>query len=131
MRRGDVTIAKNYLTEEELSELNRIVGMYLDYAEDQARRRRVMHMSDWVARLDAFLEFNERDILTHAGAVSHELAEAHALRELADYNAIRLQLEAAEPSSDFDKAVEAVEKLGPPTRPQRRGAASRKNEAVG
>jgi len=131
VRRGDVTIAKNYLTEEELSELNRIVGMYLDYAEDQARRRRVMHMSDWVARLDAFLEFNERDILTHAGAVSHELAEAHALRELADYNAIRLQLEAAEPSSDFDTAVEAVEKLGPPTPQQTRRAARRKNEAVG
>ena len=54
--------------------------MYLDFAEDQARRKKTMHMSEWVTRLDAFLQFNERDVLTHAGAVSHQLAEAHALR---------------------------------------------------
>ncbi len=62
IRKTDVTVAKNYLTEEEIRELNRIVTMYLDYAEDQARRRKPMYMKDWVEKLDAFLRFNERNI---------------------------------------------------------------------
>jgi len=70
IRKSDVTVAKNYLSEPELTALDRIVVMYLDYAEDQARRRRPMTMADWVAKLDAFLQFNERDILTHAGKVT-------------------------------------------------------------
>ena len=78
IRKADVTVAKNYLNEEEIKELNRIVTMYLDYAEDQARRQRPMHMRDWIARLDAFLQFNERNILTHAGKISHQLAGEHA-----------------------------------------------------
>jgi len=78
IRKADVTIAKNYLSEEELRELNRVVTMYLDYAEDQARRRRPMTQADWVSKLDSFLEFNERNILTHAGQISHELAIEHA-----------------------------------------------------
>jgi hypothetical protein len=76
IRKADVTVARNYLSHEEISELNRVVTMYLDYAEDQARRKKPMHMATWVERLDAFLEFNERNILTHAGTVSHALAEA-------------------------------------------------------
>jgi hypothetical protein len=111
IRKADVTIAKNYLTEEEIHELNRIVTMYLDYAEDQARRRKPMHMVDWVARLDAFLEFNERNILTHAGSVSHQLAEQHAHAEFEKYETERRQLEATQPTSDFDKAVEKVKRL--------------------
>ena len=87
IRKADVTIAKNYLTEQEIGELNRVVSMYLDYAEDQARRKRAMHMTDWVAKLDAFLRFNERNILTHAGKVSHELAEEHAQAEFLKYDA--------------------------------------------
>jgi hypothetical protein len=90
IRRGDVTVAKNYLTEAELAELNRIVSMYLDYAEDQARRHRPMHTTDWEARLDAFLQFNERNILRHAGAVSHELAAEHATREFERFEQERL-----------------------------------------
>ena len=70
VRRADVTIAKNYLNEEELSQLNRIVTMYLDYAEDQARHRKQIFMKDWREKLDAFLKFNERDILTNAGKVT-------------------------------------------------------------
>jgi hypothetical protein len=116
VRRKDVTVAKNYLTEVELSELNRVVSMYLDFAEDQARRRKLMHMTDWVARLDSFLEFNERNILTHAGTISHELAEAHALREYDNYNTERLRTEVAHPSGDFDKAMESVLQLGQPPR---------------
>ena len=75
----DVAIAKNYLREGEIQELNRIVTMYLDYAEDQARRRNVLYMRDWREKLDAFLQFNERDILTNAGKVAKEVADRLAL----------------------------------------------------
>ena len=66
----DVVVAKNYLTEKELKSLDRIVTMYLDYAEDQAERDIPMTMQDWAAKLNAFLQFNERDILDHPGKVS-------------------------------------------------------------
>jgi len=111
IRKTDVTVAKNYLAEKEISELNRIVTMYLDYAEDQARRRKAMHMSDWAKKLDAFLEFNERDILTHAGRISQKMAEEHALKEFERYEAKRRRLEAATPTSDFDRFVEQSKKL--------------------
>jgi hypothetical protein len=111
IRKSDVSIAKNYLSQDEISELNRIVSMYLDYAEDQARRKKPMHMAEWVERLDAFLQFNERNILTHAGSISHELAEQHALDEFAKYEEERHRLEATQPTSDFDKAVEEVKRL--------------------
>lgn len=123
IRKADVTIAKNYLTVEELSALDRIVVMYLDYAEEQARKRRPMTMADWVAKLDGFLQFNERNILTHAGKVSQALAAAHAEAEFERYDADQRQLEAASPSSDFDRMVEASEKLGGEAskKPQRKG----------
>ena len=112
VRKADITVAKNYLTEDEIRELNRIVSMYLDFAEDQARRRKPMHMAKWVARLDAFLQFNERNVLTHAGSVSHELAEQHAHAQLEKHEAERRRLEAERPTSDFDHAVEEVKRLG-------------------
>jgi len=112
IRRADVTVAKNYLGEQELRELNRIVSMYLDYAEDQARRQRPMHMTDWAAKLDAFLQFNERNVLSHAGAISHQLAEDHALQEFDKFDARRLRLAAEQPTSDFDKVVARVKRLG-------------------
>jgi hypothetical protein len=111
VRKADVAVAKNYLKAEELEGLSRIVSMYLDYAEDQARRHVPMHMSDWVMKLDAFLAFNDRDILTHAGKVSHELAEDHAHRQFERYEEKRLT-EPQEPS-DFDRLVEQTgKKLG-------------------
>ena len=70
-----------------------------------------MHMAEWVQRLDAFLQFNERNVLTHAGAVSHQLAEAHAHAQFERYDAERRTMEAAQPSSDFDRAVEEVKQL--------------------
>lgn len=85
IRRSDVAVAKNYLTADELTELNRIVSMYLDYAEDQANRHKPMHMADWAQRLDAFLEFNERNVLQHAGEISQELAAQHAQMEFDRY----------------------------------------------
>jgi hypothetical protein len=111
IRRTDVTVAKNYLSEEEIRELNRIVSMYLDYAEDQARRRQPVHMAEWVAKLDAFLKFNERNILTHAGAVSHQLAEEHASRQFEAYETERRRLDAGQSAGDFDQAVEEVRRL--------------------
>ncbi len=111
IRKADVTVAKNYLSQPEITELNRVVTMYLDFAEDQARRKKPMHMAEWVQRLDAFLQFNERNILTHAGAVSHQLAEEHAHAQFEQYDAERREVQAAQPSSDFDRAVEEVKRL--------------------
>jgi hypothetical protein len=81
VRRGDVTIAKNYLNEAEIFKLNRIVNMFLEYAEDQARRRKQVFMRDWRIKLDDFLRFNERDVLDHAGSVSREEADMKVLAE--------------------------------------------------
>lgn len=89
VRKQDVTVAKNYLGREEIEELDRIVVMYLDYAEDQARRRRVMTMRDWEEKLDAFLRFNERNVLTHAGKLKAEVAEALALERYEAFDAAR------------------------------------------
>jgi hypothetical protein len=116
IRKADVTVAKNYLTEAEIRALNRVVTMYLDFAEDQASRRHPMHMAEWVERLDAFLQFNERNVLKHAGTVTHELAEKRAHAEFEKYDAERRRLEAVEPTTDFDRAVEEVKRLEAGTR---------------
>jgi hypothetical protein len=105
-----VTIAKNYLNEKEIAELNRIVTMYLDFAEDQARRRKVLYMRDWRQKLDAFLQFNERDILTDAGRVAKAVADRLALDEYDKFQTRRLALEAEADLKAFD---EAVKKLKP------------------
>ena len=112
IRKADVSVAKNYLTQGELEDLNRIVTMYLDYAEDQARRRKPMHMADWVVKLDSFLQFNERDILAHAGRITHELAMARAEEQFERYEATRRRLEASQPTSDFDQAVGKLKRIG-------------------
>ena len=75
VRKGDIGTAKNYLKQDEIDELNLIVTMYLDYAEDQAKRRKVTHIKDWADKLDKFLVFNERELLTHAGRVRTEVAQ--------------------------------------------------------
>lgn len=96
---SDVVIAKNYLTKNELKSLERIVTMYLDYAEDQAERHIPMTMEDWKNRLDIFLQFNERDILDNPGKVSHKVAEGFALSEFEKYRVVQDRLF----ESDFDK----------------------------
>ncbi|WP_026368897.1 virulence RhuM family protein [Aminiphilus circumscriptus] len=111
IRKADVTVAKNYLSEEEIRELNRVVTMYLDYAEDMARRHKPMYMADWVKKLDAFLQFNERNILTHAGRISHQVAEERALEEFGKYDKERRRLEAVQPASDFDRFLEETRQL--------------------
>jgi len=82
--------------------------MYLDYAELQAQNRRQMHMADWIAKLDAFLEFNEQNILTHAGKISRELADAHARAEFEKHEAWQRIDAAREPTSDFDRMVKRL-----------------------
>lgn len=89
VRKQDVTVAKNYLSQDEIEELDRVVVMYLDYAEDQARRRRTMTMDDWDDKLDAFLQFNEREVLTHAGKLRADVAEKLALERYESFDATR------------------------------------------
>jgi hypothetical protein len=94
VRKGDVTIAKNYLNAEEIEGLNRIVIMYLDYAEDQAKRHRQIFMRDWRKKLDAFLQFNEREILTSAGKASKAVADQLALEQYEIFHQHRMAEEA-------------------------------------
>ncbi len=103
VRKQDVRVAKNYLTEKEMKSLNRIVSMYLDYAEDQAERNQPMYMKDWIEKLNAFLQFNGRDILENAGKVSKEVAEKLAVEEYEKFNQNRIE---KRKDSDFDKFIE-------------------------
>lgn len=96
VRRGDVTVAKNYMTHEEISTLNLIVNMYLDYAELQAKGHNPMHMADWERKLGDFLRFNGREVLQHLGTVKREVAEQLALNQYEQYDAHRRALEAAD-----------------------------------
>jgi hypothetical protein len=120
IRKADVAIAKNYLTEQEIGELNRIVSMYLDYAEDQARRRKPKTMADWVKKLDSFLQFNERNILAHAGQITHALAASHAEAEFEKHEEAVRQAEALQPSSDFDRMAEKLSQVRRPSKVPRR-----------
>jgi len=109
IRETDVVIAKNYLNENELDGLNRIVEMYLLFAESQALQGKIMYMQEWVTKLDSFLQFNEREILQNLGGVSHEIAEALALGEYEKYHAKQEK----EYISDFDEvALRILAKAG-------------------
>jgi len=108
VRKQDVTIAKNYLNEEELAALSNLVEQYLLFAQGQAMRRIPMHMNDWIKKLDAFLNINDRDILNHAGKISHEMAKQLAEGEYEKFHAKRLSSSSKE-LSDFDKAVKQIE----------------------
>ena len=101
---SDIVIAKNYLDKKELEHLNRIGNMYLDYAELQAARGKVMNMKDWVEKLNAFLKFSEYEILTDAGKISHEVAEALALQEYEEYRGTQDK----NYISDFDREVKKI-----------------------
>ena len=107
IQKFDVVIAKNYLTEKEINFLNRLVSMYLDYAEVQAENHVPMTMEDWANRLDSFIEFNERELLTDAGKVSAEQAKLYAETQFEKYRITQDRLY----SSDFDKFVELEDKV--------------------
>ena len=104
--KSDVSVAKNYLTYSEMDELNRIVALYLDYAELQARRHIPMTMQDWADRLNAFLQFNEREILNNPGKVSAEVAKSFAESEFEKYRIVQDRLY----RSDFDRFMEDADK---------------------
>lgn len=104
--KSDVSVAKNYLNEQELKELERIVSMYLDYAENQAKRQIAMKMQDWVDKLDAFLNFNDYQILKDAGKMSAEVAKKLAEKEYEKFAPIQDR----NFESDFDKAIKKLKK---------------------
>lgn len=106
--KSDTTVGKNYLKESQIRELNRIVSMYLDFAENQAERGVVMKMADWVEKLDAFLRFNEYEILTNPGKVSRAMAEELAHSEYEKFRPIQDR----EFVSDFDQVVKRVREKG-------------------
>ncbi len=110
VRLGDVAVAKNYLQEPELEELNRVVVMYLDYAEDMARRRKEMTMRDWEQRLDAFLQFNEREVLTHAGKLSASVAEQLARERYAEFDFQRREAERLKADVEDVQALEHLQR---------------------
>ena len=103
----DVSIAKNYLNEKEMKNLDRFVTMYLDYAETQAERNIPMTMKDWTGKLNAFLQFNEKDILKNAGKVTQAIAKAFAESEFEKYRIVQDKLF----ESDFDKAIKIFSPL--------------------
>lgn len=106
VRKPDVAIAKNYLSNEELEELNRIVSMYLDYAEDQAKRRAPVTMQQWSDKLEAFLTFNDREVLRHAGSIKHEVAKKLAEDRYDIFDANRKKQEAIEADKEDLKVLE-------------------------
>jgi hypothetical protein len=107
-RKDDVTVAKNYLTAEELGMLNLIVDQYLSFAEFQARQRKPMYMSDWIKKLDGFLKLNERDILDNAGTISARLGEEIAYREFEKYGERRKQIEHGDSVGAIEASVQKV-----------------------
>jgi hypothetical protein len=111
-----VTIAKNYLSEEELASLNNLVEQYLIFAEGQAMRKVAMHMKDWIAKLHGFLTLNDRAVLTHAGKVSHDLAKELAEAEYEKFHVARIK-QADLAGNDFDQAIKQL----PATKPTKRG----------
>ncbi len=113
VRKQDVTIAKNYLEEEELRALNNLVEQYLIFAEGQAMRRIPMYMKDWINKLDGFLRLNDRNILNHAGEISHQMAKELAEKEYDRFHQARLQVEARQADEkDFECLARKIENNG-------------------
>lgn len=100
----DVTVGKNYLNQSEIDELNRLVSMYLDFAENIARRQKALTMNEWVKRLDDFLEFNTYDVLDNFGKMRRDVAEKHAFQEYEKFRVVQ----DIEFKSDFDKVVDEI-----------------------
>jgi hypothetical protein len=118
VRKHDVSIAKNYLSEEELAALNNLVEQYLVFAEGQAMRRVPMSMQDWITKLHGFLTLNDRAVLTHAGKVSHDLAKEIAETEYEKFHAARIK-QADLAGGDFDNIAKKL----PTPRVKKKGGA--------
>lgn len=114
IKKEDVTVAKNYLNENELDQLNRIVNQYLEFAELQAMNRKPMHMAEWQVKLHGFLTLNDREILEHKGTVSHDQAEKHALEQYRQYQ----KMIADNTVDELDKAIKKLPKPGNKGKPE-------------
>ena len=112
VRKSDVTVAKNYLNPEEICELNRVVNMWLDFAEDQARRRKQVFLHDWQIKLDQFLQFNDREVLKDAGSVSKKAADEKAQAEYVQFAEQQRRLKEAEGEKDITGLVKWETKAG-------------------
>ena len=110
VRKTDVTIAKNYLHEDEIKELNRIVNMWLDFAEDQALRRKQVFLQDWAEKLDQFLSFNDREVLSGAGSISKKAVDDKAKLEFDNFAKNRRRLKEAEGTKANLDALDAIAK---------------------
>jgi len=107
VRKQDITTAKNYLDEDELAALNNLVEQYLIFAQGQAMRRIPMHMNDWIKKLDSFMTLNDRDILNHAGRISHDMAKQLAEDEYEKFNTTRLKSD--NELGDFDQVIKKID----------------------
>lgn len=105
VRQADVVVAKNYLQQDEIGQLNRLVTMWLDYAEDQASRRKPVYMKDWREKLDPFLQFNQRAVLAHSGRISTEEAKRLALEQYQIFNQHRIEAEDVAAEKEFEQEV--------------------------
>ncbi|MDH5727029.1 MAG: virulence RhuM family protein, partial [Nitrospira sp.] len=119
VRRDDVSIAKNYLTENELHALNRIVTAYLEFAELQALNRRPMMMREWIVKLDEFLTLSGRELLNHAGKISAEAAKSKAELEYDRYRAL-IDAQPHPVDADFEQAVKRIQKVPRPAKPRKK-----------
>jgi hypothetical protein len=120
VRKADVTVSKNYLQHDEIDELNRIVVMFLDYAEDQARRRKQVFLADWRQKLDEFLQFNDRQVLPHAGSVERRAADAHAEAQYELFAGRRRALREAEGEDALAELASKLERVPRAPKPRRR-----------
>ena len=109
IRKADVSVAKNYLTEDELKDLNLIVDQYLSFAELQARNRKPMYMSDWINKLNEFMTLNDKEILEHAGKISAKMAKELAE---AEYEKYRKKIIASEDAKEIKELEKGLKKLG-------------------
>ena len=112
LAKSDTIVAKNYLNHEESSTLELLVGQYLDFAEMQAKRRKVMYMKDWITKLDAFLRLNEQEILTHAGRISAEIAKEFAHLEYDKFSQHRRFIEADQSNEELKQAIRRLTEGG-------------------
>ena len=105
IRKSDVGIAKNYLSQDELSQLNLLVEQFLAFAENQARQKKVMYMTDWIKKLNDILTINDNEILEHAGRIPHEMALQLAETEYDKYNAERIKADDLKALEELDKEI--------------------------
>ena len=116
MRKDDVSVAKNYLTEDELQVLNRIVNLYLEYAELQALDRKPMTMQNWITKVDEFLKISGRELLDHSGKISADVAKAKAEAQYVEYRTL-LDARPRSVDAEFERVVNDLKKLPRQSKP--------------